>query len=59
MHYAPIARIIVRYTVGAVLGADAASIVEGDPDLMSFAALGIGAAVEAMYALAVRRGWAK
>lgn len=59
MRYAPIARIIVRYIVGAVIGVEAAEIAAGDPDIIAFVALGVGAATEAAYALAVRHGWAK
>jgi len=59
MNYAPIARIFVRYIVGLVLGMDAADIMAGDPDIIACVALAIGAATEAAYALAVKKGWAK
>jgi hypothetical protein len=58
MMYAPIARILIRYGVGIVLGADAASIMAGDPDLVSVLAVVIGAATEAVYAYAKKKGWA-
>jgi len=57
--YAPIARIIIRYAVGIVIGADAASILAGDPDIVAVAALAIGAVTEVVYALAVKKGWTK
>jgi len=59
MSYAPIARIILRYIVGLIIGADAANLLAGDPDVVSVVALGIGLAVEVVYAFAVKRGWAK
>lgn len=59
MNYAPIARIIIRYIVGLVIGADMADTLAGDPDVVTVCALALGAACEFAYALAVRRGWAK
>ena len=58
MNYAPIARILIRYAVGLIIGADAADIVAGDPDVVSVVAVAIGAAVEVAYTLAKRKGWA-
>lgn len=58
MNYAPYARIIVRYIVGAIIGADAANVLSADPDLITVIALVIGAAVEALYEIAKRKGWA-
>jgi len=58
MHYAPIARIIIRYVVGVIVGADAADMLAGDPDVVTMAALALGTAVEVIYAMAVRKGWA-
>ena len=57
MDYAPIARIIIRYVVGLVIGADAADIAAGDPDLVTVVAAGVGIAVEVVYGVAKRRGW--
>lgn len=57
MDYAPMARIVIRYIVGMVIGADAANVLAGDPDLISVAALAIGVLVEAAYAVAKRKGW--
>ena len=58
MNYAPIARIIIRYVVGIVVGADAADMLAGDPDVVTVAALAVGAAVEGLYAVAKAKGWA-
>ena len=58
MDFAPIARIIIRYVVGAIVGMDAGATLAGDPDLVTVIALGIGAAVEVAYAYAKRKGWA-
>lgn len=57
MNYAPIARIIIRYIVGAVIGMDAGATLAGDPDVITVAALAIGASVEIIYTLAKRQGW--
>ena len=58
MNYAPIARIILRYAVGAIVGPSQAELLIGDPDVVAIIALATGAAVEAAYVLAKRRGWA-
>lgn len=58
MQYAPIARIILRYVIGAVIGAAQGDMLAADPDVVTVAALGLGAAVEGAYALAKRKGWA-
>lgn len=58
MDWAPLARIVVRYVVGAIIGMDAASALAGDPDVITVVALGIGAAVEVAYGFAKRKGWA-
>jgi hypothetical protein len=57
MNYAPIARIILRYIVGAVVGAAQGDMLAGDPDVVAMVALSTGAAVEAAYVLAKRKGW--
>jgi len=59
MTYAPIARILIRYGVGAVIGLAQAEQLAADPDIVTFAALAVGAAVEGLYALAVRKGWSR
>ena len=58
MQYAPIARIILRYVIGGIIGAAQGDMLAADPDVVTVAALAIGAAVEAAYALAKRKGWA-
>ena len=57
MDYAPIARIVIRYIVGLIIGADAAQIAAGDPDVVTLVAAGVGIGVETVYAVAKRRGW--
>lgn len=60
MNYAPIARILIRYAVGATVGFsdDLGQMLAADPDLVMFVAGAIGAATEAVYAYAKRKGWA-
>lgn len=58
MNYAPIARIILRYIIGAVIGMAQAEQLAADPDVVTVLALAIGGAVEAAYAIAKRKGWA-
>ena len=53
-----IARIILRYGVGLVIGMEAAETLAGDPDVVMAIAVSIGAATEAAYAYAKRKGWA-
>lgn len=57
-HFAPLARIVLRYAVGAIVGLETGALLAGDPDVVLYLALGIGAAVEVAYAVAKRRGWA-
>ncbi|MEH6524402.1 hypothetical protein [Sulfitobacter sp.] len=57
MRYAPITRIIIRYAVGLIVGVDAADVLARDPDVVTVCALALGAAVEVIYAFAVRKGW--
>lgn len=58
MDYAPIARIVLRYVIGAVIGMAQGDMLAADPDVVTVAALGIGAGVEMAYAIAKRKGWA-
>ena len=58
MSWAPLARIILRYIIGGIVGMETGAILAGDPDVVLYVALGIGAAVEGIYALAKRKGWA-
>lgn len=55
--YAPIARIVIRYGVGLILGANAADIAVGNPDIVTVVAGAVGAANEVVYTLAKRKGW--
>lgn len=57
MNYAPIVRILIRYVVGTIIGADAAALLAGDPDVITVGALLVGAAVEVAYSLAKKKGW--
>ena len=57
----PIARIIARYIVGALVaygafGVDDAALIE--PEIVLIVATISGAAIEAFYAYARRKGWA-
>ena len=54
---APIARILLRYGVGAVVGMKIGETLAGDPDVVLLLAAGIGAATEAAYAFAKKKGW--
>ena len=56
--WAPLARIVLRYIVGAIMGMEAGAVLAGDPDAVFYTALGIGALVEVVYAYAKRKGWA-
>ena len=57
MTYAPLARILLRYGVGLVLGWEAGDILAGDPDIVVYVAMAIGASVEMLYGIAKRKGW--
>lgn len=58
MHFAPLARIALRYVIGAVLGSELGNILAVDPDVVSIVVVGTGLAIEAVYALAKKKGWA-
>ena len=63
MSYAPLARIVLRYIVGAavmygLIGAETGEYLAVDPDLTLVIGSIIGAAVEFAYAYAKKRGWA-
>jgi hypothetical protein len=60
MTWAPLARIILRYVAGFAIGGSMTlgNTLAADPDLVMYVALGIGATVEAVYAIAKRKGWA-
>jgi hypothetical protein len=54
----PIARIILRYGVGLVIGMEAGEMLAGDADIVGVVALAVGVATEAVYTYAKRKGWA-
>jgi len=56
MDFFPIARIVLRYGVGFVIGSEAGAALALDQDVVVILALGIGAAVEAAYSFAKSRG---
>ena len=63
MSYAPSARSVLRYIVGAavmygLIGAETGEYLAVDPDLTLVLGSAIGAAVELAYAYAKRKGWA-
>lgn len=58
MDWAPWARIVLRYGIGYVAGSEIGETLAMDPDAVLLLALGIGGAVEALYVLAKRKGWA-
>lgn len=58
MDYAPIARIVLRYVIGAVIGMAQGNMLASDADVVTVVALSIGAGVEMAYAIAKRKGWA-
>ena len=56
---APVARILLRYVAGAVLGSEVGGMLAGDPDVVRIVAAGLTLAMtEAAYAAARIRGWA-
>ncbi len=58
MDYAPIARIVLRYLVGAAFVSSPAigQQLATDPDIIAAVSAAIGVAVEAAYAWAKKRG---
>lgn len=58
MNFGPIARIILRYGIGYLAGSQAGEALAMDPDAVLVLSLALGAAVEAAYAYAKRKGWA-
>lgn len=58
MDFAPLARIVLRYAVGGIVGMDAGALLARDPDVVTVVALGIGLVVELAYGIAKKRGWA-
>ena len=58
MDYMPIARIILRYGVGLVIGTAQADMLAADADVVTVIAIAVGGMVEVGYAIAKRRGGA-
>lgn len=62
MSFGPIARILVRYAVGTVIGSQAVEVILTDPDVMHVITISIaaitGIATEWAYKEARKRGWA-
>lgn len=58
MEYGPLIRIALRYLVGATIvgSVEFGEHLAADPDLVAVLALAVGAAVEAYYAYAKRKG---
>jgi len=54
---APVIRIVLRYGVGAVVGMEIGGMLAGDPDIVMLLAAGVGAATEAAYVFAKKKGW--
>ena len=54
----PVARIIFRYGIGYLAGSQAGEALAMDPDAVLMLSLALGAAVEGVYAMAKRYGWA-
>jgi len=57
MNFAPIARIILRYGIGYMVGSQAGDALALDPDAVMMLSLALGAVVEGAYTLAKRKGW--
>lgn len=58
MNFAPLARIVLRYAIGYLAGSEIGETLAMDDDLVMALALGMGAAVEALYARAKIKGGA-
>lgn len=63
MQYAPIARIVLRYIVGAgvmygLIGAETGEYLVVDPEITLMLSTGIGVVIEWVYAYAKKKGWA-
>ena len=58
MNFGPVARIILRYGIGYFAGSGIGEQLAMDDDAVLMLSLALGAAVEGLYALAKRKGWA-
>jgi hypothetical protein len=57
-NFGPFARIVLRYGIGYLAGSEVGEMMAMDPDAVLALSLGMGAAVEGVYAMAKRYGWA-
>jgi len=57
-NFGPFVRIILRYGIGYLAGSEVGEMLAMDPDAVLVLSLGMGAAVEGVYAMAKRYGWA-
>ncbi len=58
MDFGPIARIVLRYGIGYVVGSETGEVLALDPELVNMVAIAMAACVEGFYAFAKRKGWA-
>lgn len=58
MDFAPWARIVLRYGIGYLAGSEIGEQLALDQDAVLMLALALGAAVEGLYVIAKRKGWA-
>lgn len=58
MDFGPIARIILRYGIGYLAGSEVGDMLAMDQDAVLMMSLALGAAVEGLYVMAKRKGWA-
>jgi hypothetical protein len=58
MNFGPIARIILRYGIGYLAGSEVGEMLAMDQDAVLVLSLALGAAVEGLYVIAKRKGWA-
>lgn len=58
MNFAPAARILLRYGIGYLAGSETGDALALDGDAVIILSLALGAAVEGVYAIAKRKGWA-
>lgn len=56
MNFGPLARIILRYGVGFVIGSEIGEQLSMDADIVAAVAIAIGVGVEAVYAYAKKNG---
>ena len=57
MNLAPFARSLLRYGIGYLAGSELGEALAADPDIVAAVAIVMGAAVEAVYLYAKKKGW--